>query len=346
MGIGGVDLEIDEAGVGDLAVDEDVAAVGPVAVGLVRNRVLRYPAAGDDLDTAVGDDRGPGDHFEVAISNPAEERSADLVLDLHQMLGGEQILVLGGHRRLDVDLGAEEVVATAAIGEQAHRGGVGIGLGGVGADDNLADADGLAEVDLHRQWHRVADVEDERRIDRAGGGGDADLRKVERLRLVGVVPGGQHGGLPGKRDRADPVLTGNAADRGERSAPVMELRASVEIGEPRKRRAGVELEFVGVGDVADVHRRAVGGICLVVEDLEVVHVRLVFVVRRIVGVRKANVLEGQQAPIFERLHCRDHILAAQPLPPGQPGRASLRAGGVEITGEAVENAAELHGAFS
>ena len=62
--------------------------------------------------------------------------------------------------------------------------------------------------------------------------------------------------------------------------------------------------------------------------------------------RKANVLERQQAPILERLHCRDHILAAQPLPPGQPGRASLRAGGVEITGEAVENAAELHGAFS
>jgi hypothetical protein len=63
-------------------------------------------------------------------------------------------------------------------------------------------------------------------------------------------------------------------------------------------------------------------------------------------VRKANVLKRQQPAIFERLDRGDHILAAHPLPPGQPGRASLRAGGVEITGEAVENAAELHGAFS
>jgi hypothetical protein len=73
---------------------------------------------------------------------------------------------------------------------------------------------------------------------------------------------------------------------------------------------------------------------------------LVFVVRLIVGVRKANVLERQQASILERLHRRDHILAAHPLPPGQTGRASLRAGGIEVTGEAIENAAELHGAFS
>ena len=62
--------------------------------------------------------------------------------------------------------------------------------------------------------------------------------------------------------------------------------------------------------------------------------------------READVLEGQQAPILERLDRGDHILTAQPLPPGQPGGASRRAGGIEITGEAVENAAELHGAFS
>jgi hypothetical protein len=60
-------------------------------------------------------------------------------------------------------------------------------------------------------------------------------------------------------------------------------------------------------------------------------------------VREADVLEGEQAPILERLDRGDHILTAQPLP---PGGASLRAGGIEITGEAVENAAELHGAFS
>jgi hypothetical protein len=68
-------------------------------------------------------------------------------------------------------------------------------------------------------------------------------------------------------------------------------------------------------------------------------------------VREADVLEGEQTPILERLDRRTdirrpHPATPQPLGPVSDAAASLRAGTVVVSGEPVENAAELHGAFS